>query len=223
MNGILAVNKPAGISSYEVIRKFKKESGFQGKVGHAGTLDPFADGLLLVLLNKATKKFEEIQKWQKVYWAKAIMGASSRTLDSEGEIKPQTNCPTPKLEKIEFEARSLVGGYEQKVPDYSAAKHHGIPLYKLAREGKAVPPRTKWVEIYHISVTSYRFPELEFEADVGSGTYIRQLSYDWLKKMGVESYLVRLTRTSIGKIGLNQACKIDDFKNENWKKFILEV
>ncbi len=223
MNGILPVYKPQGISSYDVIRKFKRESGFKGKVGHGGSLDPFAEGVLLLLLNKATKKFDEIQLWQKSYRATAILGAKSETLDSEGAIKKQIDCPVPKLEEIEFEARSMVGELEQLVPLYSAAKYKGTPLYKLARQGKKVPLKTKWIHIYHISIKKYEFPELEFEADVSSGTYIRQLSYDLLKKLGVESYLKKLIRLSIGKISLEATCQLDDFKDKNWRDFILPI
>ncbi len=221
MNGILPVYKPKNITSYEIIRKFKRESGFKGKIGHAGTLDPFADGLLLLLLGKATKKFSEIQKWQKVYQATAVMGASSNTLDIDGEITKQENCPIPSLEEIEFEARSMVGEVEQVVPNYSAAKYQGVPFYKLARAGKKVPQKTKWIHIYHISITRYEFPELEFETDVSSGTYIRQLSYDLLKNLGVESYLKKLKRLAIGKIALEKSCQVADFGNESWKQFIL--
>ncbi len=220
MNGILPVYKPAGISSYEVIRKFK-QTGFKNKIGHAGTLDPFAEGLLLLLLGKATKKFAEIQKWQKIYRAVAVMGAKSNTLDIEGEIEPQKNCPTPSLEEIEFEGRSLIGEMEQVVPAFSAAKHKGVPLYKLARAGRETPQKTKWVQIYHLSVKRYEFPELEFEADVSSGTYIRQLSYDWLKSLGVESYLKKLTRLAIGKISIEDACKVDEFENGGWEKYLI--
>ena len=221
MNGILPVYKPAGISSYEVIRKFK-QTGFKNRIGHAGTLDPFAEGLLLLLLGKATKKFAEIQKWQKVYRAVAVMGAKSNTLDVEGEIELQKNCPTPNLEEIEFEGRSLIGEMEQVVPAFSAAKHKGVPLYKLARTGQKIPKKTKWVQVYHLSVKRYEFPELEFEADVSSGTYIRQLSYDWLKNLGVESYLKKLTRLAIGKIDIKKACKIKEFENEEWKKYLIK-
>ncbi len=223
INGILPIYKPKGITSYDVIRKFKKETGFKGKIGHAGTLDPFAEGVLLLLLNKATKKFDEIQKWQKVYRAVAVMGASSDTLDITGKIVQQENCPAPSLETIEFEARSLVGELDQVVPSYSAAKHKGVPLYKLAREGKKVPQKIKEVVIYHISIKRYEFPELEFEADVSSGTYVRQLSYDLLKNVGVESYLKELTRLAIGQVNLEQVCRLDTFNNGSWKEFIIPI
>lgn len=217
----MPVYKPAGVSSYEVIREFKRITGWQGKIGHGGTLDPFAEGLLLLLLNKATKRFAEIQQWSKVYRAVAVMGGRSETLDKTGRIKKQNNPPMPSLEQIEFEARSMVGEIEQVVPCYSAAKYKGVPFYKLARGNKKIPRKTKWVKIYHISIKRYQFPELEFEADVGSGTYIRQLSYDLLKNLGVESYLKSLIRLAVGKIDLTQACRLDNFKNKSWIKYVI--
>lgn len=221
MDGILPVNKPTGISSYDVIRAFKKESGYRGKIGHGGTLDPFAGGILLLLLGKATKRFDEVQKWQKTYAATSFLGECSDTLDKLGEIIKQKNSKKPTLDEIEKYIPKYIGDIEQDVPAYSAAKHKGQPLYKLAREGKEIPEKKKWVKVYDFTILEYEYPRLIFSSTVSSGTYIRQLGYDLLKNLEVDSYLERLERTRIGEISLNaDCCEIGSFNNESWKKFV---
>lgn len=221
MDGILPINKPTGITSYDVIRAFKKESGYDDKIGHAGTLDPFAGGALLLLLGKATKKFKEIQKWEKTYVAKAVLGKSSDTLDKTGKIVEQEKFEEPSLEKIEKVLPKYLGKIEQKVPAYSAAKSGGVPLYKLARRGKEIPEKKKLVEIKKLEIINYEFPYLTFSASVSSGTYIRQLAYDWLRELNIESYLEELTRIKIGKINLKtDCCEVESFASGDWKKFV---
>lgn len=220
MDGILPANKPIGISSYDVIRAFKREGSFTGKIGHGGTLDPFAEGVLLILLGKATKRFDEIQSWKKTYLAGVMLGASSTTLDTEGEITKQKKVQPPTEEDITRTVQEFVGSYEQVVPAYSAAKHKGVPMYKLAREGKKVPRRSKKVDIYSLSLQSYEWPSASLKCEVGSGTYVRQLSYDIFKQLGVESYLDSLVRMSVGKIDIKNTCTIDQFQNREWEKYL---
>lgn len=227
MGGILPVNKPTGISSYDVIRAFKKAQNLPSrkvtasKVGHGGTLDPFAGGVLLLLLGKATKRFDEVQKWQKTYVATSFLGECSDTLDKLGKTTKQKDSKRPTLNEIEKYIPKYIGNIEQAVPSYSAAKHKGQPLYKLAREGKEMPKKKKWVEIYDLKILKYEYPRLIFSSTVSSGTYIRQLSYDLLKNLGIDSYLERLERTRIGEISLNtDCCGIESFDDGSWKKFV---
>lgn len=218
MDGILPIYKPSGITSYDVIRQVKQRLERGQKIGHAGTLDPFADGVLLLLLGKATKRFDEIQTWKKTYLATAKLGYKSDTLDSEGKIskKYDVKSKTYKAEELQKIASKYVGNIEQVVPNYSAAKYKGKPLYKYAREGTEVPQKSKKVTVYSIEVLenqesngSNHRTMVEMRVECGSGTYIRQLSYDILKEVGVESYLTNLTRERIGEITLEDCRRLD--------------
>ncbi len=194
---IIPVYKPPGLSSYDVIRKFKKETGFKGKIGHAGTLDPFAEGLLILLTDKDTKRFEEFQKYPKTYLAGVKLGEKSNTLDVEGKIE-KGRLRKLKREEIESALKKFTGKLKQKVPEFSAVKHKGKPLYKLAKQGKA-PIKEKEVEVYSAKLIAFKNPLVTLEFTVSSGTYIRQLTYDIFDSLGVDSFLYFLKRTKIGK------------------------
>lgn len=208
MEGILPIYKPTNITSYDVIRQVKKLLPKGQKIGHAGTLDPFADGVLLILLGSATKRFEEIQGWKKTYRAVAKLGYQSDTLDSEGKITEIIANHKFSNSQIQEVADKFVGEIEQKVPAYSAAKYKGKALYKYARKGEVVPEKSKKIIIYEIKVISVENTYVEFEVTCGSGTYIRQLSYDIINRLGVESYLDKLTRTQVGEIKIENCLKL---------------
>ena len=217
MDGILAVYKPVGITSFDVIRELKHAIHPDFKVGHGGTLDPFADGVLLLLLGKATKKMNELAELPKTYLATARLGASSDTLDRTGRISKQLTAYGIRQEQIMEVLKKFVGEIEQVIPDYSATKIKGVPRYKLARRGEAMEKKTKMVMIYDLRFVLIEDNKVEFEATVSSGTYIRQLSYDIFKSLGVESYLEALTRTRIGDFSLMKCCEMSDFNDDIWK------
>ncbi len=194
---IIAAYKPVGLSSYDLIRQFKKDNNFSGKIGHAGTLDPFACGLVLFLFGAATKKFAEINTWDKTYLAGLRLGAVSTTGDPEGNIK-DLSSQKPLKKQIEQILASFIGATEQKVPAYSAAKHQGTPLYKLARQGKIIE-KSKTIEIKKIDFLAYRYPFLTIKVVCSSGTYIRQLAQDIGDKLKIGAYLYYLERQAIGK------------------------
>lgn len=204
----MPVNKVSGITSYDVIRRVKKILPRGTKIGHGGTLDPFAEGVLLLLLGMATKRFDEIRSWKKTYLATAKLGATSDTLDCTGAISMKREVLSMKLGKEEIEkvADKYVGEIEQEVPAYAAAKYKGRKLYEYAREGKEVPKKVKKVMIYAIEVLEVTEEEVQMRVTCGSGTYIRQLSYDILHELGVESYLDKLIREKVGKYELKD-CK----------------
>lgn len=211
MDGILPINKPAGMTSYDVIRRVKRVLPRGTKIGHAGTLDPFAEGVLLILLGKATKKFDEIQGWKKTYLATAKLGAKSETLDREGKIE-EVSVTRNKLltkENVEKAAKKYVGEIEQAIPKYAAAKYRGRKFYEYAREGKEVPQKSKKVNVYSIEVVKVSDQKVELLVVCGSGTYVRQLSYDILKNLGVESYLEKLVRESVGEINLRDCLTLE--------------
>jgi tRNA pseudouridine55 synthase len=211
MDGLLPINKPAGITSYDVIRRVKKALIRGTKIGHAGTLDPFAEGVLVLLLGKATKRFAEIQSWKKTYLATAKLGAKSDTLDKDGKITKQARYHEDGLDlsSVQQIADRYVGEIEQEIPAYAAAKYKGRKLYEYAREGKKVPKKSKKVMIYSIEVMRVDKDEVEMRVVCGSGTYIRQLSSDILQQLGIESYLEKLVREAVGEITLEQAIDVD--------------
>lgn len=217
MDQVLPVYKPVGITSFDVIRSYKR-AYFRGinpvkyKVGHGGTLDPFADGVLLLLLGQATKKMNELSALPKTYRAVAKLGAKSDTLDCTGVITSEVIMrDDPKLSDIIEAARKFEGEIEQEIPDYSATKIEGVPRYKLARRGEEMEKKSKLVMIHELKIESVKDDLMTFEASVSSGTYIRQLSYDLLKSLGIESYLESLTRTRIGPYKLEDCIKLEEF------------
>ena len=193
--GILLVDKPAGMSSFGVVarvrRKLSEEAGFvevkgkdgvlrqkrkKVKVGHTGTLDPFATGLLVILTGKATKKANEFLKLDKEYIATMKLGYTSTTGDIEGEIiASNSSVRVPKLVDVEKVVEKFMGETEQTVPVYSAVKINGRRAYKLAREGKEVEMPKRKVRIDEIEILRYEWPYLEIRCKVSSGTYIRAL------------------------------------------------
>lgn len=200
---ILPVNKPVGLSTFDLIRRYKREHNYNGKIGHAGTLDVFAEGLVLLLLGSATKQFAEFQTLPKTYIAHVRLGASSNTLDVEGVINNQKDPVIPKREAIETVLPDFIGVYDQAVPAFSATKQAGQPAYKLARAGKEVIAKSKPVTIHQLRLLAYKYPLITLEATVGSGTYIRQLTVDIFHKLQLESFLFGLKRTAIGEHALH--------------------
>jgi tRNA pseudouridine55 synthase len=216
MDGLLPVWKPTGISSFDVIRRLKHEvlATLPGKIkiGHAGTLDPFAEGVLIIMFGAATKKFDEIMTWGKTYRAVARLGASSDTLDRTGQIDSRyqiLDSSSITIDRINTCAQKFVGEIEQTVPSYSAAKYKGKTLYRYAREGIAVPEKKKRITIHSLTTLNIDFPKVELRVTCSSGTYIRQLSYDLFKTLGEESYLESLIRERVGEITQHDCLTFD--------------
>lgn len=202
---IIIVDKPAGISSFGVVarvrRELSRELGHKVKVGHTGTLDPFATGLMILLTGKMTKRSNEFLKLDKVYEATLRLGFTSTTGDPEGEIRPYTGESAdvvPDLAKVKAALRSFEGEINQTVPKFSAVKINGQRAYKLARAGKDFETPTRQVKIYEIELLGYDYPELKLRCHVSSGTYIRTLAEDIGEKLGTGAYLTALRRTQVG-------------------------
>ncbi len=212
LSKIIPVYKPAGPSTFDLIRIFKKITAFRGKIGHGGTLDPFACGVVLLLLNKATERFEEIKDWPKDYTAGIRFGAESNTGDITGEIKILNNDSSirPTWESVEEVLKLFVGEIEQNVPPYSAAKFKGTPLYKLARKGIQIE-RKKKVKIYNIEPIYFRYPILTIRVCCSGGVYIRQLAYDIAQKLKTNGFLYFLQRERVGEFTIKDCYNIQDF------------
>lgn len=216
---IILIDKPAGLSSFGVVarvrRRLSMEAGKKVKVGHTGTLDPFATGLLILLANKSTKLSNQFLKLDKWYEATICLGKTSTTGDPEGEIIEQNTEKVPTLEEVKAVVNQFVGQITQTVPAYSAVKINGQRAYQLARRGEAVSMPTRQIEIYVIEILSYNYPELIIRTHVSSGTYIRTLGEDIGKALGVGAYLTALRRTQIGDYQIKNAVKLSDFMSEN--------
>lgn len=216
---IILIDKPAGLSSFGVVarvrRRLSMEAGKKVKVGHTGTLDPFATGLLILLANKATKLSNQFLKLDKWYEATICLGKTSTTGDPEGEIIEQNTEKVPTLEEVKAVVNQFIGQITQTVPAFSAVKINGQRAYQLARRGEAVSMPTRQIEIYAIEILSYNYPELIIRTHVSSGTYIRTLGEDIGKALGVGAYLTALRRTQIGDYQIKNAVKLSDFMGEN--------
>lgn len=210
---IILIDKPAGISSFGAVARVRRElsqaAGRKVKVGHTGTLDPFATGLLILLAGKATKRSNEFLKLDKCYDATIRLGATSTTGDTEGEITENPEAKVPTREEVENVVKSFIGEIEQKVPQFSAVKINGRRAYDLARKGETFETPTRKITIYNIEITDYRYPELKISCHVSSGTYIRTLGEDIGKKLGTGAYLTALRRTKIGDYNVENAKLIE--------------
>ena len=218
-DGILLIDKPTGWTSFDVVAKLRgrRKAAFktqavtptkrQLRVGHAGTLDPFATGLLLILLGDATKRSDEFLKQDKTYEATITLGATSSTGDPEGELTA-VSAEQPSLEAIQAVTASLTGVITQTPPIYSAIKVGGQRAYKLARKGKEVEIPTRQVTIHTLDIVDYAYPELKIRTHVSSGTYIRSLAQDIGAALGVGAYCSELRRVRIGDIDIADATEV---------------
>ncbi len=207
---LLLVNKPADMTSHDVVNIIRKKYNIR-RVGHGGTLDPFATGLLIIGIGKATKKLTDIVGLDKTYEATAILGATSDTYDLTGEIVKRQTSNVPSQEEIEKVMENFRGTIEQKAPAYSAKKVGGKKLYALARAGENVEHLrpTKKVDITELVITDYNFPTLKFRVTCSSGTYIRSLANDIGEALSCGAYLSELKRTRIGQYKLEDGLNFD--------------
>lgn len=214
-NRVILIDKPAGISSFSVVARIrgalKAQFGHKVKVGHTGTLDPFATGLLILLSGKMTKKSAEFLKLDKVYEATAKLGFVSSTGDTEGEIRPYLVPGRPELNKIESLLQEFIGEIEQKPPKFSAIKINGQRAYKLARKGADFEVPSRKVTVYKIKILDYKYPILKIRCLVSSGTYIRSLVEDIGKALGTGAYCTELRRLKVGKFDVKDAKSLEDF------------
>ncbi len=209
MNGILLVDKPAGWTSFDVVNYVRKivaqaegKRPKQVKVGHTGTLDPFATGLLVLLIGKEyTKKAAELSKQDKTYEVTMKLGATSSTGDPEGEITPVSDTKPTKKALTEALKR-FTGEIQQVPPAFSAVKINGQRAYKLARAGKEVKIDSRKVTINRLELVDYSYPEVKLVADVSSGTYIRSLVEDIGKILDTGAYTTALRRTAVGEFDI---------------------
>jgi tRNA pseudouridine55 synthase len=204
---LLLIDKPPGFTSHDVVNRVRRIFNTR-HVGHAGTLDPFATGLLILGIDAGTKQLTALVGLDKTYEATLTLGATSTTFDPEGVITPTPALDhTPTREEVEEALSSFRGGYLQRAPIYSAKKLHGKKLYELARKGLATEEMRpeKQVIISRLAITDYAWPTLSLIIDSSSGTYIRSLADDIGRALGTGGYLTALRRTRIGTYRIEEA------------------
>lgn len=221
-NDVLLIDKPAGWTSFDVVAKIRssirrgyQEQGVkptkrQLRVGHAGTLDPFATGLLVILLGDGTKKATEFLKLDKVYEATITLGQTSTTGDPEGELTAISDA-VPTLDTVTEALKAFTGEITQIPPQFSAIKIGGQRAYKLARKGEAVDMPSRQVVIYSLELLEYEYPTIKVRAHVSSGTYIRSLAEDIGAALETGAYCSALRRTRIADFDITAAQQLDDY------------
>jgi tRNA pseudouridine55 synthase len=223
MEGILLIDKDLNWTSFDCVAKIRsilrQEYGKKIKVGHCGTLDPLATGLLIILVGSYTKRADELIKKDKIYSLKMRLGYTSPTGDAEGVIEQQSDYK-PNISEIEKVLKIFTGDIEQVPPIYSAIKINGVRSYKLAHSGKSVEMQPRPVKIYNIKLESYKYPKLSLITEVSSGTYIRSLSSDIGQQLKTGAYLTELRRLSIDKYSVDNALKMADLNSESLKSHL---
>lgn len=207
-DGILVINKPPGITSHDVVNRVRRLT-HQRRVGHAGTLDPLATGVLVVCLGQATRMAEYASGSDKTYCAEIVLGIATDTYDSDGRVTARAAVHAT-LEDIQSALAGFLGDILQAPPAYSAIKQGGEPLYKAARAGLDVVTEARPVRIDALRVIAYELPVLVLEVDCGKGTYIRSLAHDLGQRLGCGAHLSALVRLRSGHFHLEDAITLDD-------------
>ncbi len=214
MHGILNIAKPAGVSSRHVVTQL--EHALQPlTVGHAGTLDPLATGVLLVCVGRGTKLVDYLHRFSKMYRATFLLGRKSDTEDATGIVEPLVDPKQPTREELESALPQFRGEVLQQPPVFSALKVGGKRAYKMARKGKQVELRPRPIVVQQLEMKSYEYPELQLDIECGSGTYVRSLGRDLARAVGTEAIMSALCRVSIGPFWLHDAHRPEDVRGDN--------
>jgi tRNA pseudouridine55 synthase len=208
LKGCLLLDKPAGLTSFETIEKLRKTVGVK-KIGHVGTLDPLATGLLLACLGKATKLAQFLSGWDKEYVAQIKLGATTDTWDRDGNLLENVDASAVSLPEVSRAVSELTGEVALLAPEYSALKYQGKKLYEYARAGQKVPRPTKRVKIYSAEILEFSTPFLTLKINCSKGTYIRSFAFELGQKLGCGAAVWELRRTKLGPHSLEKALTLD--------------
>jgi tRNA pseudouridine55 synthase len=209
LDGAVLIDKPAGPTSHDVVDAIRRKFGII-KVGHCGTLDPNATGLLIIVLGRGTKLSEKLMGDDKVYEGTIKFGETTDSYDCDGELTGSLPVPPMTLEQLNEEAAKFIGDQMQTPPMVSAIKIKGVPLYKLARKGIEVERVPRLVHVYNFRFTSYSEPVGQFGIACTKGTYVRSIAHDLGQKLGCGAHLAALRRSVCGKFDVANAAKLDD-------------
>ncbi|HVU08282.1 MAG TPA: tRNA pseudouridine(55) synthase TruB [Verrucomicrobiae bacterium] len=209
LDGAILVDKPAGPTSHDVVDAIRRKFGIK-KVGHCGTLDPNATGLLIIVLGRGTKLSEKLMGDDKVYEGTIKFGVATNSYDSDGEILETKPIPPLTLEQLNELAVQFIGDQMQTPPMVSAIKKDGVPLYKLARKGIEVEREPRLIHIYNFRFTNYAEPHGEFRLACTKGTYVRSVAHELGQKIGCGAHLATLRRSVSGKFDVADAKPLDE-------------
>jgi tRNA pseudouridine55 synthase len=212
LDGAILIDKPVGPTSHDVVDAIRRRFQIK-KVGHCGTLDPNATGLLIIVLGRGTKLSEKLMGDDKVYEGTIKFGETTDSYDADGEITTSLPVPLLTLEQLNEEAAEFIGDQMQMPPMVSAIKKNGVPLYKLARKGIEVEREPRLIHIYNFRFTNYTEPLGEFRAACTKGTYVRSIAHDLGQKLGCGAHLATLRRSVSGKFDVADATRFDDVMN----------
>jgi tRNA pseudouridine55 synthase len=221
MNGVIIIDKPVGISSFDVIRQIKKATGIK-KIGHTGTLDPLASGVLPICIGKATKLSNYLMSEKKTYRAELKLGVVTDTYDREGKILDE-NMVEISEEEVAKVIMSFVGEIQQMPPMYSALKINGKRLYELARQGIEVEREKRNITIFNINIISMDLPYVIFDVECSKGTYIRSLCYDIGEKLNVGGSMWNLRRIASGHFTIDDSIELDKITKENFLTYTSSI
>ena len=210
-SGVLLIDKAPGMTSHDVVAIARRQLNMK-KIGHCGTLDPMATGLLMLVINRATKIQDLLMSEDKTYTGTMTFGATTTTQDKEGEIIEEKEVPDLSQEEIIDAFEKLTGDFEQIPPMVSAIKKDGVPLYKLARKGKVVERKPRAVSVKGYEVTRIDLPEIDFVVDCSKGFYVRTYAHDIGENLGCGAHLSSLRRTRSGKFTLERAVPVSVLK-----------
>ena len=212
LDGAILVDKPAGPTSHDVVDAIRRRFGIK-KVGHCGTLDPGATGLLIIVLGRGTKLSEKLMGDDKVYEGTIRFGVATSSYDADGDVLETKPLPALSLEQLNELATQFIGDQMQTPPMVSAIKKNGVPLYKLARKGVEVEREPRLVHIYNFRFTNYSEPNGDFRLACTKGTYVRSVAHDLGQKIGCGAHLAGLRRSASGKFDVADATPLDTVLN----------
>lgn len=208
-DGILLVDKPSGPTSHDIVASVKRQFKFD-KVGHGGTLDPQATGLLILLVERGTKLSSNFLNSDKTYEGTMRLGISTDSQDAQGTVLREADASTVTREQVEDQMAQLTGDMMQTPPMVSAAKKNGVPLYKLARKGKTVERKPKLIHVYEFVLVDAPIPSASFRLRCTKGTYVRSLCADIGENLGCGAHLEQLRRTQCGDLDIKDALPVDE-------------
>ncbi len=207
----ILIDKRAGFTSFNVVSKIRRATGVK-KVGHAGTLDPFATGLLILCTGKKTKEIYKYQDLHKTYSGVISIGKRTPSMDTETDFFDEKSFDGITDDQIELVRKSFLGEIEQVVPMFSAVKHKGKALYKYARKGQEIKRDPRKTTIYNFEIEKIELPDIYFRISCSKGTYIRVIADDFGQKLGCGAYLKELRREAIGEYNVENAVNVDQFE-----------
>ncbi len=208
MEGVLLVDKPQGLTSHDVVYRLRRKLGMK-KIGHAGTLDPMATGLLIMLIGKATRISQYLMSTDKVYEGEATLGVVTDSQDAEGEMMETRPVPSLSEAQVKEAMKGFLGDQYQIPPMRSAIKVDGVKLYQLARKGEEVEREPRFIRVMSFELLSFNSPKLTFRLHCTKGTYVRTIAHDLGQKLGCGAHLSALRRTASGKFEMGQGLTLD--------------